>query len=103
LGVDHFELIGKILLNRISLTEEINEGYMKRKKLRRELEEGVILPNMPTASSIIVQTGAQKALRKELIKEQKKAKKELNKIVAALDDDEKFELEATRREQERLR
>uniref|UniRef100_A0A914CEE6 Activating signal cointegrator 1 complex subunit 3 n=1 Tax=Acrobeloides nanus TaxID=290746 RepID=A0A914CEE6_9BILA len=103
LGVDHFELIGKILLNRISLTEEINEGYMKRKKLRRELEEGVILPNMPTASSIIVQTGAQKALRKELIKEQKKAKKELNKIVAALDEDEKFELEATRREQERLR
>ena len=30
-------------------------------------------------------------------------KKELNKIVSALDEDEKFELEARRRDQERLR
>lgn len=39
MGFEHFELVGRILKNRIRLTEEINEGYMKRKKFRRELEE----------------------------------------------------------------
>ena len=103
LGFDHLDLVARVLKHRIQLTEEINEGFMKRKKLRRELQEGVNLPLLPPASSIVVQTGAQKALMKELQKEQKKAKKTYNKILGALDPDEKFEIEATRREQEKIR
>ncbi|XGW28221.1 hypothetical protein V3C99_008208 [Haemonchus contortus] len=105
-GFDHFEMVGQILESRSQIIGEMNTARQEAMNLSSYAPEKLVpLRNEGPlyCQQVLVQTKAEADVRREIRKEQKRAKKELNRIHHAFGDEEKLELELAQREILRMR
>uniref|UniRef100_A0A915DU72 Uncharacterized protein n=1 Tax=Ditylenchus dipsaci TaxID=166011 RepID=A0A915DU72_9BILA len=99
LGMKNIDLVEKILANRKVLAEELNENFMRCKKLRKQINQGVNVPSNPiVGGNIVLQSESGLKSRKRMMKEEKKMKKELGKVVGALSEVERLQFEEAQRD-----
>ncbi|ETN81065.1 hypothetical protein NECAME_08767 [Necator americanus] len=106
LGFEQFEMVGKVLDARYQLVDELKSARQDAANLSKYMPEKLVpLRNDGPiyCQQVLVQTKAEADMRREIRKEQKRAKKELNRIQHAFGDEEKLELELAQREILRMR
>ncbi|KJH43141.1 Sec63 domain protein [Dictyocaulus viviparus] len=105
LGFEQFEMVSRILTCRAELADESNVIHTAS-KLSKCVPEKAVPPqnnSLLYCQQVIVQTKAEVDMRRDIRKEQKRAKKELNRIQNAFGNEDKLELELAQREILRMR
>ncbi|KAJ1353758.1 hypothetical protein KIN20_010473 [Parelaphostrongylus tenuis] len=106
LGFEQFEMVCKILKCRPQLVDELRAAQVHKPKLLKHAQEKP--PSLQNDAAlycqqVIVQTKDEADMRRNIRKEQKRAKKELSRIQHAFGNEEKLELELAQQEILRMR
>lgn len=101
LGVELFELAGDILEKRNKIVFEVKSQELAKVEHARQAKAKPAVPGF--LQTVSVQSTSQNEKRRELRKEEKRTRRELNRVIHAFGDEEKLELELAQKEIQRQR